>query len=155
MAEKKVAGSESEISRVRLVGSYSPGERPGDYEVPIGISVTVPDEAYTVRELMARHAAGMLPDVMHQDGGDELGDFDSEDLEKLRDSDLYERQEAYERIGVQLREQREQFDVAEKERKRLESDRFAEDEAVRKAYRLGKQKPMAKEDVASVKDDVF
>lgn len=64
-----------------------------DCETPSGVSLTVPDEAYTVQELMERFVNGQrIPDALFRNGVFDSGcDFDSDDLEKVRDSDFVER----------------------------------------------------------------
>lgn len=66
-----------------------------DCETPVGVSLTVPDEAYTVQQLMERFVNGQrIPDTLFRDGVFDTGSsFDSDDLEKVRDSDFADRDE--------------------------------------------------------------
>lgn len=81
-----------------------------DMEEGGGVSVTVPDEAYTVRELMERFVSGQrIPDALFRDGVFDSGcGFDSDDLEKTRDMDFADRDAVIERL---------KFDSAKRERK--------------------------------------
>ena len=60
-------------------------------------SVTVPDQSYSLTELLERHRQGILTDteIMKeaQYMDEEFTNFDSPDVEKLRDADLTEREE--------------------------------------------------------------
>lgn len=62
-------------------------------------SCTVPDEAYTIEDLMKRHRAGLFTDVktpifMNEDSyTDEDSSLDDIDLEKMRFSDLVTQRE--------------------------------------------------------------
>jgi len=64
-----------------------------DIETPIGVSKTLPDESLTIEQIMARHTSGLIPPIEKETSNylDEP-DFDSPDLEKLRDADLFERE---------------------------------------------------------------
>lgn len=57
-----------------------------------GVSETVPNDAYSLRDLVDRHVRGMRIDDQLRRGSFDEGDFDSDDVEKLRDADLYERE---------------------------------------------------------------
>ena len=55
-------------------------------------SFTVPDQAYSVEELLARHHAGMLTDVVTPSYfPDEQSDFDDDDLEAVNRMDYMDR----------------------------------------------------------------
>lgn len=85
-------------------------------EHPSPISETVPDESMSMREIMARYTRGMRIDATLQREGsfDSGADFDSPDLEKLRDMDLVEKDE----FRAQLREDIAEFErTVEEERK--------------------------------------
>lgn len=59
------------------------------------VSVTVPDETMSIREIMTRFVRGMPlgGNVMRDGKYEEHSDFDSPDLEKVRDMDFVERDE--------------------------------------------------------------
>lgn len=67
-----------------------------DYSMP---SATVPDEAYTIEDLMKRHRAGLFTDVktpifMNDDSyNDEDASLDDIDFEKMRWNDLVDQAE--------------------------------------------------------------
>lgn len=58
-------------------------------------SVTEPDQAWTIAELLERHRQGILTDTQVMRDGEILDDstLDDPDLEKLRDSDIVDREE--------------------------------------------------------------
>lgn len=64
-------------------------------EHPKGASVTVPDDAFTIEEILRRSQQGIAPDVYH-DGeyhlDDKSEDFDQYDIEKLKLLDPYDRE---------------------------------------------------------------
>lgn len=62
------------------------------------VSVTVPDQAYSIQELLERHRQGILTDTgISREGfypdGEEEPNFDDPDLEKLSNSDLVDKQQ--------------------------------------------------------------
>lgn len=69
--------------------------KPEYCETPVGESLTVPDETLTIREIVEKHVRGqrIADTLMRTPVYNESADFDDEDIEKLRDSDLYEREE--------------------------------------------------------------
>lgn len=58
-------------------------------------SVTVPDQSYTIEELIERYRAGILTDleIAKEPVYYENSDFDSPDMEKMMRSDIVEKQE--------------------------------------------------------------
>lgn len=67
--------------------------QPHHCELPSGKSMTVPNEAYTVREIFSMYRANIGPAVARDPKFDPAADFDSDDLEKLHHLDLAELQE--------------------------------------------------------------
>jgi len=65
-----------------------------DVEAGGGVSMTVPDEAMSIRDILDRFSRGMDPSVSREGvySPDSVDD-DFPDLEKLRDSDLVDREE--------------------------------------------------------------
>lgn len=62
-----------------------------DLEVPTGVSQTIAGETYTIRELMQKHTRGILPEgIIRQGIYGEDQDHDSEDLQKVKQMDLYD-----------------------------------------------------------------
>lgn len=57
------------------------------------VSVTLPDESYSIQELLDKFSTGLDPGVFRQPSFDDGADFSSPDLEKLRDSDLVDKEE--------------------------------------------------------------
>lgn len=83
---------------LRRHSGYRYGVEPWDFEKPTTLpSEAVPGQALSMAELLKRHHEGtLIPVGKNPMYGDDLGvpvDFDSPDMEKLRDSDLVERQE--------------------------------------------------------------
>lgn len=56
-------------------------------------SETQPNESYTIQELFKKHAAGQMPAIGKEGQYTGTDDLDSEDLSKLGDADLFEKQE--------------------------------------------------------------
>lgn len=67
----------------RSTRNYHPGESPGDYEEPTGVSITVPDQTLSLRTLLDRHTRG-LPVPMNQ------GTYSDQDLPDLNRLDFTE-----------------------------------------------------------------
>lgn len=66
----------------------------GYVEHPKGKSLTIPDESISVRGLLERYTQGLdLGGGFEPIYGEEDADFDSFDLEKVRQLDLFDRQE--------------------------------------------------------------
>lgn len=73
-----------------------------EYEHVDEKSMTIPDETYSIQELLTRHVRGMrIDEHMRQGQFDESADFDSLDLEKLRDDDLHEKELVLEELKRQ------------------------------------------------------
>lgn len=66
-------------------------------------AITVPDQAYSISDLIERHRAGILTDtaIYKEPVYLDTEDFDDEDMEKLRDSDLVEQEEYLRRASEQ------------------------------------------------------
>lgn len=70
-----------------------------DQSIPVGEvnnlpSLTIPNETYTIRELLEKHTRGVMPDIaMEGTYGEEEPDFDSPDLNQIHQMDLYDVQE--------------------------------------------------------------
>lgn len=69
-------------------------------ETPVGVTLTVPDETMSVRELLERFISGQrIPDNLFRNGVyDESADFDTDDVEKLRGADFAEQDEVIARL---------------------------------------------------------
>lgn len=79
---------------------------PEDVERDHGPSVTVPSEAFTMREILEKFTTGLPNNVVVRDGvfDDEDQEFDDIDLEKAREMDLAEKQELRELAELRTRE---------------------------------------------------
>lgn len=139
---------------LRLLPDYRPGSCPGDYEQPIGISLAVPEEGYTVRQILDRHQAGMsLDSISRKESYDSAVDFDSEDLEKLRDGDLVEQLEALEEFTARAQVMKDELEKADKARQDSAAQEAAEQEAIRQEYRQRKKAKRPGEDVPPREDE--
>lgn len=56
-------------------------------------SLTVPNESYSIKELLLKHKNGILPPIVREVFFDENSDFDSFDFEKINMLDDPEKQE--------------------------------------------------------------
>lgn len=84
--------------KIRNQANYQVSQ--ADLEVPQGVSVTVPDESLSIRDIVEKYtkSGGVVSGISQKVGrdGPEDQDHDSEDLEKLKTEDLYD-QELYRR----------------------------------------------------------
>jgi len=65
---------------------FQPYKHPGGGEV-----LTIPDDAYKIRDLLVKFSNGVLPEgYTNKTATYQNGDFDSADLEKVRQQDLSE-----------------------------------------------------------------
>lgn len=71
--------------------NYSHGEEAGDLEVPVGVSMTIPDQSMSVQEILLRHSRGLsvpgdgrVPQYFGDDVVPDLGRMDKIDLEMYR-----------------------------------------------------------------------
>lgn len=106
------------------------------------VSVTVPNEAVTVRQLFERMGQGVSTDRVKQPTGyvDEP-DHDDPDLEKLKDYDLADLQEHRERLAdtmVQKEDQLKQITATIKEKQQKLQDEAKEIQAIVQEYRARK-----------------
>jgi len=77
----------------RLRWSHTFKLKPSDIEQPKGESMTVPDDSYSIKDLVKKFASGIDPAIskIPNYGGDEDEvDFDDVDLRKAADGDLTE-----------------------------------------------------------------
>ncbi len=64
----------------------------GDKESPKGISLTIPGETYTIRELLIKHTQGVLPPgIDRQPHYAEDTDFNSPDYHKINNLDIVDK----------------------------------------------------------------
>lgn len=73
-------------------GSYGIKPKPSDFEHPKGESLSVPNEAYTIREIMEKHTHGINLGIDRQGIYEDEVDFDSPDMRKVKELDLYDRE---------------------------------------------------------------
>lgn len=73
----------------RLIAQHEFVLQESHIEHPTGASMTVPDESMSIRDILRKHVSGVrIADTMQREGVYYDGDFDSPDVEKLRDEDL-------------------------------------------------------------------
>lgn len=63
-------------------------------ENPIGPSETIPDQSYTITEIITRFTGGILPNIQRNVSYDDDPSFDSDDITKRPDFDLVDASEA-------------------------------------------------------------
>lgn len=87
--------------KLRSTLNYVP--RSQDRETPKGKSLTVPDDSYTIRQIIERSQNGLPVNVGHEAGYpfEENNDFDSHDIESIQRMDLSEQYEKLEEIRIQ------------------------------------------------------
>lgn len=123
--------------KVRTQLTYVP--RVQDLEINSGEVVTVPDEAYTVRELFERSASGLLGDAVKTDGSFVDQDLDAGfDVEKLKHMDLFEREEFLRGIADDIAAKRKALAEAEAANKKKLSEEKAEQLELLKEHRARK-----------------
>lgn len=137
--------------KVKLLAQHQFRLLPEHTEVNNSPSQTVPDESYTMRELLDRFTRGLDPSVARQPTNDGLDTLDSPDLEKLRDSDLVDRQEYAEALsrlnGSKKSQLKTQIDEARK--KAAESKKAAEEREARIKAMLDKEDKRSADDTKS------
>lgn len=87
----------------KLISTRSFQLRPEHIEFVPGKSMTIPDDTYTIREILDKFSRGQSLDRLYRPESstyDGAATFDSPDMEKLRDSDFTERDE-YKEINKQ------------------------------------------------------
>jgi len=73
----------------------------GDFERLDPISITVPDEAITVRQILQKHANGLTPDIAKEPVWNNYADHDDLDLEAVNRSGFDEKHD----LNVALKKQ--------------------------------------------------
>lgn len=96
------------------------------YEEVGGQGMTIEGEAYTIRELMARHMNMNLPDVEKEGFFEDTEDFDFPDLSKLKQMDIFDRMDLYGRVEDKMR-------LAQKKLEAYQKEKEAEDAAALEA----------------------
>lgn len=81
------------MKKLRSQMTYEPQDKHNEH--PVGKSMTVPDESYTIAEILQRSQNGLSTDLIHQgeytlDTNSE--NFDDYDIEKLKQLDPYDRE---------------------------------------------------------------
>lgn len=120
--------------------------RPSDKEVGGGVSMTVPDESLSVRNIIDRFTRGQGSGVAVREGYyDPSPDLDSPDIDKLDHMDLIDRDEFAE-VNRATKERLEKEIADDKKRKAEEKKkRDEEDEQMRAKFRSEKE-PKSKSD---------
>lgn len=79
---------------------------PEHKEKTTGPSLTVPDETLSIKEIVEKHVRGqrIADQLMRTPIYDSGADFDSDDLEKVKQMDLVEQDEIYERNAEKIAE---------------------------------------------------
>lgn len=96
-------------------------------------SMTVPDESYTPRELLEKFSRNIDPGVTRRPTYDDGVNLDSPDLEKLRDSDLVDREEFRNSLTQEINSQKASLDATMARQQKAKADaakEAAEDKAL-------------------------
>lgn len=93
------------LERKKLVNPVNFVLLPEHCEHPDPVSVTVPDESYSIRDLLEKFSRGVDPGVMRSPSYDSDASHESVDLEKLRDSDLVDREEYSSHLSTVIKSQ--------------------------------------------------
>lgn len=108
-----------------LVQDYRQSERSFEKK-PTLPSKTVPDDSYSLKELITRFVRGQRVDVRTHEGqyymDDSSADFDAPDYEKLAKADIHDRSEAASVLAAQTKEKAAKFKQAENQRKQKEKE---------------------------------
>lgn len=108
-----------------------------DCETPKGESITVPDESMSIQSILQKFTTG-LDQGIYREGQFHGGDFDSPDLEKLRDADLFEKEQFRRGLATKMVEDERLIKEADaKEKKRL-AEEDAEMQELRRQLRAKK-----------------
>jgi len=85
------------MDRIRTPYKYRNYKR--DKETPDSVSMTVPGESTPIREMLRRHAGGIIDISKERHGyyGEEEPDHDDPDMEKIARSDIFDQQNAIEK----------------------------------------------------------
>lgn len=108
-------------------------------EKTVGKSMTVPNEAFTVREIFAKYKAGIGPRIARDPQFDPAADHDSDDLEKLHHLDLAELEQYKIELLAKMKKQKEAIDADKKARDAERAERERELEEVREELRARKK----------------
>lgn len=109
--------------------------KPSDMETTTGKSLTVPDDTYTVSELLERHAQGLKLLVEKNAIWLDDQDIEDDDLEKFNRMDPMERMQAAKAAG----------EVVEEDRSKKRKKQQEKDEEEKKAFENWKKNPPKKE----------
>lgn len=87
-------------------------------------SMTLPNEALTMREMLIRYAKGIPLDgkTIRDPQYDPEATLDSTDLEKLKNADLFEKEEYMNSLGADLLEKAKKDKAAKLEQKKAEEE---------------------------------
>jgi len=89
-----------------------------------GVSMTVPDDTFSLTEMLQRFALGENLDKHNRPGffptGEEEPEIDDIDLEKFNHLDVIEQQEIFEKLAQEIR------DIREEQKAKKEAEKLAE-----------------------------
>lgn len=116
--------------------------------------MTVPDEAYTIKELFQRYSTGQPVAVKVMEHGGYKGgtdDFDAPDLEKLGRMELEERQAFQEELAEDMLEKEQKIKTYEEAREKISREEREELDALRKELKARKEKSSEDSNVKATK----
>lgn len=103
---------------------YKP--KPEQQETPKGVSLAIPDDSYTVRELLQKHTQGIDPAIARIPYFDE--DVDHDSLDKTKELDLFEREELLQQNKNYIQQQEEKIKTFLTEKEKLKAKRASASE---------------------------
>lgn len=121
-------------------------------ETPVGVSETVPDDSFTIKQLMARHVRGMRLDdnVLRTPVWDAEATLDSPDVESLARMDLAEKHEYAEMLKADVERRKAEIEAV---KAKLQADKIAVGEKAAKATPAPPKQAKGKSRLA-VSDDI-
>jgi BRCT domain type II-containing protein len=113
-------------------------------EIPKGVSETVPNQALSIQDILARSLAGMTPAVERQGGFMTAeDDFDAYDLEALRRMDVYELNETLDAVNQVVKDRSAELEKFRAAEAAVRAEQEKEEKEILEAHRAAKKKKEA------------
>lgn len=119
--------------KLRSTQNYKP--RKQDRETIKGKSLTVPDDSYTIREIIERSQNGFPVDIKADAGYpfENQDDFEADDIEAIQRMDLAEQHETLQRIRAKRQDLEEELKTKKSDKKAKELEQLKKEEESKKA----------------------
>lgn len=117
------------------------------FEHPKGASVTVPDESFTIAQILQRSQQGLASDLMHQGEytlDDQSENFDAYDIEKLKQLDPYDREMLARHLAAENAKHKQYLEEYEAKKRADDEVKAQEQEDARIAAFLERQEKKSK-----------